>query len=181
MSDDRIVVGTLAGSFGVNGDVRLKSFCADPEALADYTPLTRADGSEITTIVIKGQTKGSLIARVDGITTKEEADGLRGMELYARRDQLPSLPDDEYYHADLVGLMTYDTGGAKLGRVKAVQTNGADDLLEIISPYDKDTVLVPFTKAIVPTVDLASGRIVLDPPRGLFADEADTQDIPAAD
>jgi 16S rRNA processing protein RimM len=89
MSVDRIVVGTLAGSFGVNGDVRLKSFCSDPEALVNYTPLTRTDGSEITTIVIKGQTKGSLIARVDGITTKEEADGLRGMELFARRDQLP--------------------------------------------------------------------------------------------
>ena len=174
MSDDRIVVGTIAGSFGVHGDVRLKSFCADPEALADYTPLTRTDGTEITTIVIKGQTKGALIARVDGMSTKEQADGLRGMELFALRTQLPSLPDDEYYHTDLVGLMTFDTGGAKLGRVKAVLTNGAEDLLEIISPSDKDTVLVPFSKAIVPTVDLAKGRIVLDPPRGMFADDTDT-------
>ena len=173
MSDDRIVVGTLAGSFGVHGDVRLKSFCADPEAIADYTPLFRTDGAEITTIVIKGQTKGSLIARVDGITTKEEADGLRGTELFAARDQLPSLPDDEFYHADLVGLMTFDTGGGELGRVKAVQTNGSDDLLEIISPAHKDTVLVPFSKAIVPTVDLASGRIIIDPPRGLFDDATD--------
>ena len=173
MSDDRIIVGTLAGSFGVTGDVRVKSFCAEPEALADYTPLTRADGTQIMTIVIKGQTKGSLIARVDGITTKEEADGLRGMDIYAQRDQLPSLPDDEFYHTDLVGLMTFDTGGGQLGRVKAVQTNGSDDLLEIISPTDKDTVLVPFTKAIVPTVDIAAGRIVLDPPRGLFADDPD--------
>ncbi|MCF2904850.1 ribosome maturation factor RimM [Octadecabacter sp. CECT 8868] len=171
MSEDRIIVGTLAGSFGVHGDVRLKSFCADPEALADYTPLMRADGALITTIVLKGQTKGALIARVDGITTKEQADGLRGMELFATREQLPSLPDDEFYHADLVGLMTYDTGGAELGRVKAIQSNGADDLLEIISPSDKDTVLVPFSKAVVPTVDLASGRIVLDPPRGLFAED----------
>ncbi|MEN8839699.1 MAG: ribosome maturation factor RimM [Octadecabacter sp.] len=171
MSDDRIIVGTISGSFGVHGDVRLKSFCADPEALADYTPLTRADGTEIMTIVIKGQTKGALIAVVDGITTKEEADGLRGMDLYARRDQLPSLPDDEFYHTDLVGLMAFDTGGEKLGRIKAVQTNGAEDLLEIISPTDKDTVLVPFTKAIVPTVDLAAGRLVIDPPGGLFADE----------
>lgn len=171
MSDDKIIVGALSGSFGVHGDVRLKSFCADPEAIADYTPLTRADGQTITTIVIKGQTKGAIIARVDGITTKEQADGLRGMELFAPRDQLPSLPDDEFYHADLVGLMTFDTGGAELGRVKAVQTNGSDDLLEVISPTHKDTVLVPFTKAIVPTVDLASGRIVIDPPGGLFGDD----------
>jgi len=121
--------------------------------------------------MIKGETKGALIARVDGITTKEQADGLRGMEIFATRDQLPGLPDDEFYHADLIGLMSFDTGGAPLGRVKAVQTNGAEDLLEIISPAHKDTVLVPFTKAIVPTVDLASGRIVLDPPGGLFTTE----------
>jgi len=175
MSDEKIIVGAVSGSFGVHGDVRLKSFCANPEAIADYTPLTRADGQQIATIVIKGQTKGSLIARIDGITTKEEADGLRGMEIYAGRDQLPSLPDDEFYHTDLVGLMAYDTGGSELGRVKAVQTNGSDDLLEIISPTHKDTVLVPFSKAIVPTVDLASGRIVIDPPGGLFDETAEAQ------
>lgn len=170
MSDDKIIVGVLSGSFGVTGDVRLKSFCADPEALADYTPLTRSDGAQITTIVIKGQTKGALIARVDGITTKEQADALRGVELFAMRDQLPSLPDDEFYHADLVGLTAFDTGGQTLGRVKAVQTNGSDDLLEIVSPAHSDTILVPFTKVIVPTVDLDSGRIVIDPPGGLFGD-----------
>jgi len=170
MSDDRITVGTISGAFGVHGDVRLKSFCADPAAIADYTPLTRKDGTEITTIVIKGQTKGALIARIDGVTTKEDADALRGVDLLARRDQLPSLPDDEFYHTDLMGLTAFDTGGAELGRVKAVQSNGADDLLEIVAPGLKDSVLVPFTKAIVPTVDLSTGRIILDPPRGIFAD-----------
>ena len=123
MSDDKITVGTISGAFGVHGDVRLKSFCADPAAIADYTPLTRKDGTEITTIVIKGQTKGALIARIDGVTTKEDADALRGMDLLARRDQLPSLPDDEFYHTDLMGLTAFDTGGAELGRVKAVQSN----------------------------------------------------------
>ena len=170
MADDRIIVGSLAGAFGVHGDVRLKSYCAEPDAIAGYTPLTRADGAVITTIVLKGMAKGALIARVDGITTKEEADALRGMDLFAQRDQLPSLPDDEFYHADLMGLTAFDTGGAKLGRVKAVQTNGADDLLEIAGTGLKDTVLVPFTRAIVPTVDLASGRIIIDPPGGLFDD-----------
>lgn len=170
MSDDRIIVGSLAGAFGVHGDVRLKSYCADPEAIAGYTPLTRKDGAVITTIVIKGQTKGALIARVDGITTKEEADAQRGTDLFAPRAQLPSLPDDEFYYADLMGLTAFDTGGAELGRVKAVQSNGADDLLEIVAAGLKDSVLVPFTKAIVPTVDLATGRIVIDPPGGLFED-----------
>ena len=92
------------------------------------------------------------------------------MDLLARRDQLPSLPDDEFYHTDLMGLTAFDTGGAELGHVKAVQSNGADDLLEIVAPGLKDSVLVPFTKAIVPTVDLSTGRIILDPPRGIFAD-----------
>lgn len=170
MADDTLIVGSISGAFGVHGDVRLKSFCADPEALADYTPLTRSDGKTITTIVLKGQTKGALIARVDGITTKEEADALRGIDLIAQRDQLPSLPDDEFYHTDLMGLTAFDTGGAELGRVKAVQSNGADDLLEVVAPGLKDTVLVPFTRTIVPTVDLASGRIIIDPPGGLFAD-----------
>lgn len=170
MADDMIIVGSLAGAFGVHGDVRLKSYCADPEALADYTPLTRADGPVVTTLVLKGQTKGALIARVDGITTKEQADALRGVDLLAPRDQLPSLPDDEYYHADLMGLAAFDAGGVELGRVKAVQSNGADDLLEIAGPALKDTVLVPFTRAVVPTVDLAAGRVIIDPPGGLFAD-----------
>lgn len=170
MADDRIIVGSLAGAFGVTGDVRIKSFCADPEAIATYTPLTRSDGLTITTIVIKGQTKGALIARVDGITTKEQADAARGVDLLAQRDQLPSLPDDEFYHADLIGLAAFDTGGAMLGTVKAMQSNGADDLLEISGPALKDSVLVPFTKAIVPMVDIAAGRIVIDAPRGLFED-----------
>ena len=170
MADDRIIVGSLAGAFGVTGDVRIKSFCADPEAIADYTPLIRSDGQTVTTIVIKGQTKGALIARVDGISTKEQADAARGVDLLALRDQLPSLPDDEFYHADLMGLQAFDTGGTLLGTVKAVQSNGADDLLEIAGPTLKDSVLVPFTKAIVPMVDVTAGRLVIDPPRGLFED-----------
>lgn len=168
MSQDRITVGTLSGAFGVQGDVRLKSYCATPEDIADYTPLLRSDGEVIATLVIKGQTKGALIARVDGITTKEQADALRGVELSASRDQLPTLPDDEFYHTDLIGLHVRDTGGADLGRVKAVQSNGAEDLLEITAPGLKDSVLVPFTRANVPTVDLEAGRVVIDPPGGLF-------------
>ena len=170
MSDEKIIVGSISGAFGVHGDVRLKSFCADPAAIADYTPLTLGNGTNITTLVVKGQTKGALIVRIDGVTTKEQADALRGTDLFANRDQLPSLPDDEFYHTDLMGLTAFDTGGTRLGRVKAVQSNGADDLLEIADPSLKDSVLVPFTRANVPTVDLASGRIILDPPGGMFAD-----------
>jgi 16S rRNA processing protein RimM len=168
MSDTRVIVGAIAGAFGVKGEVRLKSFCADPAAIADYTPLYSKDGRRFATVVLTGAAANALTARIDGVATKEEADALKGTELYAERDQLPSLPDDEFYHADLIGLPVYDAGGQLLGKVKAVLNHGASDLLEIHSPGTKSTVLVPFTNAAVPTVDLAAGRIVADPPAGIF-------------
>ncbi|EAR50809.1 putative 16S rRNA processing protein [Oceanicola granulosus HTCC2516] len=170
--DSRVVVGSIAGAFGVRGEVRLKSYCADPAAIADYTPLHTEDGRTIAQVVITGETKGALIARLDGIATKEQADALRGTALHAARDRLPSLPDDEFYHADLLGLPVYDGGGTMLGTVKAVHDHGAGDLLEVHGPGLKSTVLLPFTREIVPTVDLAAGRIVADPPEGLFPSEA---------
>ncbi|PHP28521.1 ribosome maturation factor RimM [Limimaricola cinnabarinus] len=166
---DKICVGRLAGAFGVRGEVRLKSFCAEPEAIVDYAPLVSADGREFRQIVLTGQGSGAYTARIDGITTKEEADALKGCDLFAPRDRLPALPDDEYYHADLIGLAVHDTGGALLGTVRDVLNHGAGDLLEVAPPGGGETVLLPFTLAAVPTVDLASGRIVADPPEGLFA------------
>lgn len=165
---DQICVGAIAGAFGVRGEVRLKSFTADPLAIAEYAPLTTENGQRSFDVTLGRQVKGGFAARLSGVLTKEEADALRGTQLYAPRDRLPALPDDEYYHADLIGLDVYDTGGEKLGRVKAVHNNGADDLLEVFGPELKSTVLIPFTRAIVPTVDLASGRVVADPPDGLF-------------
>jgi 16S rRNA processing protein RimM len=100
--------------------------------------------------------------------TKEEADALKGTQLFAPRDRLPELPDDEFYHADLIGLEVRDTGGTVLGKVKSVLNNGAEDLLEIHGPGLKNTVLLPFTRAAAPTVDIKGGRIVADPPDGLF-------------
>ena len=167
MTETRVVVGALGGAFGVKGEVRLKSFCANPAAITDYAPLYTEDGRAFATLVLTGMAKGSLTARVDGIVTKEDADALRGVSLYADRDRMPSLPDDEFYHADLIGLEVVDTAGTVLGRVKTVLNNGADDLLEVHQPGASDTLLLPFTKAAVPTVDLTAGRIVADPPEGL--------------
>ncbi len=168
MSDDLICVGAIAGAFGVNGDVRLKSFTAVPEDIADYAPLSTEDRSRSFTVTLNGQTKNGFTARLSGVSTKEQADALRGVRLFAERDRLPALSDDEYYHADLIGLDVYDTGGAHLGRIKDVMNHGASDLLEIIAPGQNDTVLLPFTLEAVPTVDIGSGRIVADPPDGLF-------------
>ncbi|QFT79214.1 Ribosome maturation factor RimM [Roseovarius sp. THAF27] len=166
---DLICIGAVAGAFGVRGELRLKSFTATPEDIATYGPVTSEDGTQSYTITLTGQsTKGALIARLSGVATKEQADALRGLRLFVERDRLPALPDDEYYHADLIGLDVYDTGGTLLGRVKSVQNHGASDILEIHGPGLKATVLLPFTLEAVPTVDLASGRIVADPPEGLF-------------
>lgn len=168
MAESGIVVGQIAGAFGVRGEVRVKSFCANPEDIALYTPLTCDNGRVFRVVVVTGATQGALIARIEGIGSKEEADALKGQRLMADRARLPHLPDDEYYHADLIGLAVADTGGTALGRVKAVLNHGAGDLLEIARPGG-ESVLLPFTLAAVPTVDLAAGRIVADPPEGLFS------------
>ena len=168
MSSDRVSVGALGGAFGVHGEVRLKSFCADPATIADYVPLFTEDGRSFHLIVLTGQINNGFSARIDGIVTKEDADALKGTTLFAERAALPSLPDDEYYYADLIGLTVFDTGGQTLGRVKTVMDHGAGDLLEVILPGQSETVLLPFTQAAIPTVDLDSGRIIADPPDGLF-------------
>ncbi|SLN68605.1 Ribosome maturation factor RimM [Roseovarius gaetbuli] len=169
MSDEnRICVGALGGAFGVQGEVRLKSFTATPEDIAEYSPLTSEDGDRSFEITLTGQLKNGFSARLTGVNNKEAADALRGTRLYAGRDQLPHLPDDEYYHADLIGLEVYDTGGAQLGKVKTVLNHGASDILEVQAPGTSATVLLPFTLQAVPTVDLVAGRIIADPPDGLF-------------
>ncbi|MCW1930710.1 ribosome maturation factor RimM [Pararhodobacter zhoushanensis] len=164
---ERVCVGAIAGAFGVRGEVRLKSFCAQPEAIGAYAPLYTEDGKRSFTVKLGSPVPNGLSARLSGIASREEAEALRGTRLYADRDKLPSLPDDEFYHADLIGLTVLDTGGTELGRVTSVQNHGAGDLLEIQIPA-KGSALIPFTLAIVPTVDLASGRVIVDPPEGLF-------------
>ncbi len=168
MSETRICVGAIAGAFGVKGEVRLKSFTADPEAIASYGPLSTEDGARSFTVEITRPVKNGFAARIEGVTSKEAADDLRGTKLFTERDALPSLPDDEFYHADLVGLAVHDTGGRLLGRVTAVHNHGAGDLLEIAGAGLNTPALLPFTRDAVPTVDLTARRIVADPPEGIF-------------
>lgn len=164
---ERICIGTISGAFGVSGEVRLKSFCAEPEAIASYGPLYTEDGNRSFTVKLTRPVAGGLGARLSGVATKDQADALRGVTLFVDRSRLPSLPDDEYYHADLIGLEVRDPGGVLLGTVHAVQNHGAGDLLEVMGQGRKQALLIPFTLAIVPTVDLGLGRIVADLPEGL--------------
>lgn len=167
MTTDRVCVGAIAGAFGVQGEVRLKSFCAEPTDIAAYGALTTADGARSFSVRLTRPVAGGLGARLSGVSTKEEADALKGVELYADRNRLPRLPDDEFYHADLIGLQVNDPGGGTIGKVVAVLNHGAGDILEVSVPGRRDSLLVPFTRAAVPTVDLTRGLIVADLPEGL--------------
>jgi 16S rRNA processing protein RimM len=161
---DLICVGAIAGAFGVSGEVRLKSFCSEPSDIASYGPLMSEDGSRTFQITLTRPVSGGLGARIAGIVTKEAADALRGTSLFVSRDRLPSLPDDEYYHTDLIGLSVIDTGGEPLGKVTAVYNHGAGDILEISSPRHKSALLLPFTAEIVPNLDLTAGRLIVNLP-----------------
>lgn len=165
---NRIIVGAISGAFGVSGEVRLKSFCVEPAAIVDYAPLFNEDGTQSYKIDALRPITNGFSARLTGIETKEQADALKGVGLYADRAKLPTLPDDEFYHADLIGLKVIDTGGAELGEIIEVLNHGSVDLLEVRAPGLSDTVLLPFTREAVPTVDIGAGRIIADPPDGLF-------------
>jgi 16S rRNA processing protein RimM len=162
---DLVCLGALAGAWGVQGAVRLKSFCAEPADIASYAPLLTADGRSFEVKILR-PLAGAFAAELTGVRDREAAEALKGIRLYAPRDRLPALPDDEFYHADLIGLAVVDAGGAAIGRIKAVLDHGAGDILEIARPGAAD-LLVPFTRSAVPTVDLAARRVVIDPPDGL--------------
>lgn len=164
MTTEMICVGAIAGAFGITGEVRLKSFCTEPTDIAAYGPLFTEDGRREFRVTITRPVAGGLGARIAGVSGRDAAEALRGTSLFIPRDRLPTLPDDEYYHSDLVGLSAYDTGGELFGKVTAIYNHGAGDIVEISTDRHKSTVLLPFTLAIVPNVDLAAGRIVIDLP-----------------
>ncbi len=161
--DERLCVGVIAGAHGVRGLVKIKSFTADPANLTAYGPLTDESGARRYRVAVTGRAKGVLLARIEGVGDRDAARALRGARLFVARAALPEPEDEEYYHADLIGLAVEDRAGAPLGRVAAVQNFGAGDILEIERP-DRGTLLVPFTKAAVPLVDPAGGRVVVEAP-----------------
>ena len=163
-----ICVGAIAGAFGVKGEVRLKSFTSIPEAIADYAPLLTEKGEKKFDVVITGEIKNGLSARMSGVVSKEEADKLKGTRLFVPRERLPELPEDEYYHTDLIGLIVQNLEGSNIGRITSVLNHGASDLLEIENKRENRSVLVPFTREIVPKVDIKNSLVIIDPPKGLF-------------
>jgi 16S rRNA processing protein RimM len=161
---ERVCVGAIVGAFGVKGEVRLKSFTADPAALATYAPLFTEDGKRSFAVTLTGTVPNGLSARLSGVRTRDEAEALRGTQLFADRAKLPALEDDEFYHADLIGLTACDAGGTVLGKVVSVMNHGAGDVIEVLGPGMKQSLVLPFTRAVVPTVDIPGGRLVVDLP-----------------
>ena len=167
MPEKRVTMATVGAPHGVRGEVRLNVFAEDPAVLSKLGPFRTEGGREITIRSIRAQ-GGRLIARLDGIEDRDAAAALTGATLTLDRAQLPPIGEDEtFYHADLIGLAAMLVDGSCLGRVTAVQDFGAGDLLEI-TLAEGGEVWVPFTRAVVPEVDVAAGRLTVDPPDGLL-------------
>lgn len=165
----RVCVAAVAGAHGVRGLVRLKTFTEVPEDCAAYGPLSSQDGSRIYKVELQGRHKALLLARIEGVTDRDQAEAMRGTRFYVDRLALPAPGDeDEFYHADLIGLAAELRDGSTLGRVRAVYDFGAGDTLELTGTADGKPLMVPFTLAVVPVVDIAGGRLVVDPPPGLL-------------
>jgi 16S rRNA processing protein RimM len=178
---DRVPIARFGAAHGVRGEVRLKSYTGDPLAVRSYGPLAAGDGRTFVITHARpaaGTSPDMLVVRVEGVADRDQAETLNGIELTIPRARLPEAAEDEFYHADLIGLAAVTTDGTALGTVIAVRNFGAGDILEI-APRRGQTLLVPFTRAVVPEVDLAGGRMVIDPPPGLLESDSEGDEAEA--
>ena len=168
-----VQMGEFGRAHGLNGEIRLKSYTGIPQAIASYGPLLGADGRRIELTDVRqagGASPDLLVVRVKGVADRTGAEALNRLALYLPRERLGTTQDeDEFFTADLVGLDVVDTTGTHLGTVADVPNYGGGDLIEIKPALGGATALLPFTKAFVPDLDIAGGRIVIDPPEDLFA------------
>ena len=163
-----VLMGAILGAHGIKGEVKVKSFAAKPADIAEYGPLTDTKHKRSFELSIVGAAKGVLIGRIAGITDRNAAEALKGVELFVDRERMPAPKDpEEYYLADLIGLAAFDGKGAKLGEIVSVDNYGAGDLLLVV-PESGEGFVVPFAKAFVPVVDVKHGRVVLDLPADFF-------------
>ncbi|GAC1333693.1 MAG: ribosome maturation factor RimM [Bradyrhizobium sp.] len=172
MPPAQICVARIGAAHGVRGEVKLWTFTEDPFAVKRYGPLLTQDGARQFEVTQAREAKGHLVATLKGVATREDAERLNGIELYVARDKLPATAEDEYYHADLIGLAAVTPLNEPLGRVVAIHNFGAGNLIEIAPPQGA-TLLLPFTNAVVPSVDLAGGRVVIELPEEIEGDSPD--------
>jgi len=167
---ERICVAQIGPAHGTRGEVRLKSFTADPMAVKDYGALETEDGTATFRIEALRPAKSHLVAQLAGVRDRTAAERLANVRLFVPRERLPKPNADEFYHADLIGLAAVTSDGRALGTVVAIHDFGAGDILELRQEGRPDTVMLPFTTTTVPVVDVAGRRIVIDPPEGVFKD-----------
>ncbi|NEU98485.1 ribosome maturation factor RimM [Bradyrhizobium uaiense] len=165
-----VCVARIGAAHGVRGAVRLWTFTEDPLAVKDYGPLMTKDGARQFEVTHLREAKDHLVVTLKGVASRDDAERLNGLELYVPRDRLPETDDGEYYHTDLIGLAAVTTSEQPLGKVIAIHNFGAGDIIEIAPPQGA-TMLLPFTNAVVPTVDLAGGRVVIDLPQEIDGDD----------
>jgi 16S rRNA processing protein RimM len=169
---EKICVARIGAAHGVRGAVKLWTFTEDPFAVKAYGPLSTKDGARQFEVTSARLAKDHLVATFKDVTSREEAERLNGIELYVAREKLPDTEDDEYYHADLIGLAAVTTTDEPLGRVVAIHNFGAGDIIEI-APPNGPTMMLPFTNAVVPTVDMSAGRVVIELPKEIEGDGPD--------
>jgi len=175
MPPSQICVARIGAAHGVRGAVKLWTFTEDPLAVTRYGQLMTKDGARQFEVTHVREAKGHLVATLKGIATREEAERLNGVELYVAREKLPATSEDEYYHTDLIGLAAVNAAGEPLGRVIAIHNFGAGDIIEI-APPNGATMLLPFTNAVVPTIDLEGGRVVIELPDEIEGDDPSSVD-----
>ncbi|MEQ9635140.1 MAG: ribosome maturation factor RimM [Devosia marina] len=164
-TSSRILMGTIGAAHGIKGEVRIASHTQEPEAIADYGPLETNRPGLVITIESARLQKTVLIARIKGVRDRNAAELLNGVELYVERSRLPDIEDeDDFYHADLIGLDARLDNGVSIGAVSAIYDHGAGDILEVRDERSGDTFLYPFTKAVVPLIRIADGYLVIAPP-----------------
>jgi 16S rRNA processing protein RimM len=167
--DDKVLAGIITGAHGIKGEVKLRSFTADPQAIAAYGPLLASTGERFEIERLKPQ-KNGFIATLKGVGDRNKAETLKGVELFVPRPQLPELQKDEVYIHDLIGVRVVDKNGASFGTVVAMPNFGAGDLIEIRRDGTEETVLVPFAQDYVPVIDLAKREMVIDLPETYLDD-----------
>lgn len=175
-------MGRFGAPHGVRGELRLQSFTGDPLAIADYGPLTDKSGKKTFTLLnLRPQGKDMLVVRLKDVDDRDGAQALNGVELYLARDKLPAPDPEEFYLADLEGLRAETAAGEAIGRVVALRNFGAGDILEIAPASGGDTLMYPFTKAVAPIIDLAGGRIVVEPPTETEGENKNDNENPVED
>ncbi|MEP3248302.1 MAG: ribosome maturation factor RimM [Sneathiella sp.] len=161
---ERLLLGVIAGPKGIRGEVKVKTFTEDPGDIVSYGPLESKDGKTKYVLSLSGFSKATPVVRIKGVSSRNEAEALKGTELYVSRDTLPDTEgDDEFYHADLIDLAAIEEDGTRFGKILRLHDFGAGDMLEIVpeGKSAKAAILVPFTLEMVPVVDVKAGHVVI--------------------